>query len=507
MEGLKLLVVDDDLYTREGIAESINWKQKGISRIIQAQDGTSALQIARWFKPDIVITDIRMPKMDGITFAKKLRRIIPESQAMFITGYVEVEYLKGALDLSAVAFLEKPLNIDDLEAAVSKAVNQIREIRLQKIQTSNYNSLTSQRLAVMLNRGDGTDEDITALCRQLNFPMNRQYLCFAIRIPNLYSDTYSSSGLIAQTLNTLDIIVLTEPRENGLILLIAAFKSHDKEEVIQQICQVIEKNIPDASIGIGTVVNSLEGIPKSRKSSKTTLDLLYYENEIKVQYYKDNYIKTKIPDVEIYSEFKQVLSKHPEQLCEWAKNFLQTVARERYLPIEYVQSLICTLLVELFRRHAEIYGSFYGITQEEDIGDYIHTLTSFSETSHFFTEVVQAIDTKINNETIFSPIIKKTKNYIAKNYQNPLLSVSEIAEIVHLSSAYLNTIFKSEVKMTIKQYIIDYRIARACKLLESGNRRITEVAKLCGYSNANYFSKAFRETMGVAPNSYKDGSV
>lgn len=475
--------------------------------MIQAQDGNSALQIARWFQPDIVITDIRMPKMDGIAFAKKLRRILPESQAMFITGYVEVEYLKDALDLSAVAFLEKPLNIEDLEAAAVRAVNQLREIRLQKQQINSYHSLTKQRLAVMLNRGDGTDEDISALCRQLNFPMNRQYLCFAIRIPDPNTDTYSSSGLISERLGALDITVLTEPREDGLILLIVAFKRHDMEELIRRICAVIEEGVPGASIGVGTVVNSINKIPKSRKASKTTLDLLYYENEVKLQYYKDESIKSKTPGVEIYSEFKQMLSKQPEQLCEWAESFLHTVTRERYLPIESVQSLICTLLVELFRMHAELYGSFYGITQEEDIGDYIHTLTSFSEASDFFSEIVQAIDTKMNSETAFSPIIQKAKNDIAKNYQNPFLSVQTIAETVNLSSAYLNTVFKREVKVTIKQYIINYRIAHACKLLESGNRRITEVAELCGYSNANYFSKAFREIMGVAPNSYKGSSV
>ena len=106
---MKLLIVDDDIYTREGLAETIPWNLYGIDDVMQAENGKEALHTVSWYLPDLIITDIRMPQKNGIDFCREAIRLVPDCKIIFITGYMQTEYLKDAIDLSAVAFIEKPI--------------------------------------------------------------------------------------------------------------------------------------------------------------------------------------------------------------------------------------------------------------------------------------------------------------------------------------------------------------------------------------------------------------
>ena len=115
---MKILIADDEDYTREGLIESIPWQEYGIDEIMQAVNGAEALKIAGWFRPDIVLTDIRMPQMDGIAFADRLMRENPDSRIIFMSGYMEIEYLKSAIRLSAVDYIEKPIDLEVVQEAL-----------------------------------------------------------------------------------------------------------------------------------------------------------------------------------------------------------------------------------------------------------------------------------------------------------------------------------------------------------------------------------------------------
>src|SRR5690606_13038198 len=118
----KLLVVDDESVTRKGLIKHIDWNLLGIHSIEEARDGIEGLEIARSMQPDIIISDIRMPGMDGIDFATQIRKISPECNISFLSGYSDKEYLKAAIHLNVVSYVEKPVNIGELQEAVKKAV-------------------------------------------------------------------------------------------------------------------------------------------------------------------------------------------------------------------------------------------------------------------------------------------------------------------------------------------------------------------------------------------------
>lgn len=124
---LKLLIVDDERTTRNTLANHIPWRALGIGDIEQADDGVRALEIARRYAPDIVLTDIRMPRMDGLALARELRTCLPRSKVIILSAYSEVDYLKSAIKLNVVDYVEKPVDLDEVSRAVGSAVSACEE--------------------------------------------------------------------------------------------------------------------------------------------------------------------------------------------------------------------------------------------------------------------------------------------------------------------------------------------------------------------------------------------
>ena len=118
---MKLLIVDDEELTRTGVISSIDWKSLDIDEVLQADDGINGLEAARIHKPEIILCDVRMPRMDGITMLEKLEQFLPDTVPIFMSGYSDKEYLKAAIKLKAVNYIEKPLNPAEIREAVQEA--------------------------------------------------------------------------------------------------------------------------------------------------------------------------------------------------------------------------------------------------------------------------------------------------------------------------------------------------------------------------------------------------
>lgn len=126
---MKVLIVEDEVLTREGITNSIPWENLGITTVLTAEDGEQGLQSALTQMPDIIMTDVRMPRMDGITMAFEIRKTLKNARFIFVSGYCDKEYLKSAIQLSAINYIEKPIEPEEIIEALKKSMLQIESER------------------------------------------------------------------------------------------------------------------------------------------------------------------------------------------------------------------------------------------------------------------------------------------------------------------------------------------------------------------------------------------
>ena len=127
-----LLIADDDLVTREGLVRHVPFARLGIGAVRTTDDGQNALALCMQARPDIVLSDIRMPRMDGIAFVAALRQELPDTVVLFMSAFTEKEYFKSAIQLRAIRFVEKPIDMDEMVAALTDAVAQVRAARARK---------------------------------------------------------------------------------------------------------------------------------------------------------------------------------------------------------------------------------------------------------------------------------------------------------------------------------------------------------------------------------------
>ena len=126
---MKLLIVDDEKLTRDGLMSNIDWKSLGIDAIAQADDGLHGYEAALAFQPDIILSDVRMPRMSGIEMAEKLQLVNPALSIIFMSGYSDKEYLKAAIKLKAVSYVEKPIDLEELSETVLEAKASVEAVR------------------------------------------------------------------------------------------------------------------------------------------------------------------------------------------------------------------------------------------------------------------------------------------------------------------------------------------------------------------------------------------
>ena len=505
---MKLLVADDEDYTREGLVVNIPWEEYGVTEIMQARDGVAALRIAKWFMPDIIITDIRMPRLNGVEFARRLAGT--HSHVIFITGYMEIDYLKSAIDLSATAFIEKPVDIAKLMEAVSKARMEIDRDNLQSCLNEDVKILREQQLVNMLISGSNFRESVMELCAQVGFPANMLYQCLILSDKSVMLSGFPQKIKDMAFKYGLEVFGACVNTSNGRYIMLLHYSQKKRNEVLNFQRSIL--NIyNECVLAVGLEVDDIFRIHTCYLAAEKALSNVFFIKEIdgieeKRLFTADE--ETVVQNAikrEVYSGLIKILKDSPEQFTKQLTELCEMTKKTRHLKKENIYALVISLTEAFYREYDYLYtDGIEGISRSEDINVYINGLLTFRQVKEFIIKLIDMANKGLLNRTKYSGLISSIKKYIIDRYAEPGLSIMEIAEHFNFSVTYLNVLFKQHTQNTIKQYLQDYRIGAAKSLLLKGVR-ISETAKLCGFSCSNYFSKAFRESTGLSPGEYRSG--
>ena len=516
---MKLLIVDDEELTRTGVISSLDWKSLGIDEVLQADDGVHGLEAARLHRPEIILCDVRMPRMDGITMLERLEKILPDTVSIFMSGYSDKEYLKAAIKLKAVNYIEKPLNPDEIRDAVREA----RDTYMQKIHSRRGEDLksieTASRLALLLttpyNPGDSAVEKLAG---ELNLTMNSGicFTAFIVKMDDLMRpDAPSFAEVYKEFADFLEQYhmrcIYTEKRMQYLVYFLFG-QTEPSMQGIKAAGDFLREHFSvfvRFSMAAGETVCGVSKAYQSYASAVILLQSSFFfpENTLITGGDDDGssvYGEFIMPSPE--KEFTDALLSGNEQAAEAILDSLSGVfAGNRRILQNPVKDLYYRLFLclEEARRQQKVPDS----DKTESIAETIAGCFTFSElhqtladkTGEFFRDAAGAARE--------NPMIFLIKQYISQNYMKETLSVKEISEHVFLSASYVCTFFKNETGHTLNQYITEYRMEKAKQLLQDSRYKISDISSRVGYSDGNYFGKSFKKHTGLSPSEYREKNL
>ncbi len=523
-EYMKLLIADDEELTREGLIASIDWAVLGVREIFQADDGLKALKIAESEKPDIILSDIRMPRLTGIEMAEQLEKILPDTSLIFMSGYSDKEYLKAAIKLKAINYVEKPLNPEEIKEAVMEACAQ----RQEKLRTRQNEALYSlenfSQLAFLLTRPYRDNEaEILSLTEELSLRL-KPGCSFTTYIVKTKSSDIGSAVLKELREDLEDFLLhyhlsVFYIRLHGVHhvfhIMGEALPSSTAFTAAENYMQEKFTGLGDFYIGRGETVTGISKVYQSYTSAVITLQSCFFFAPGSIL--KPS--KGDLPDFpssgkssdslssESVQRFSEALLANDEEMCT---SLLEELYRTYHENLTLLPNQVKDIYYKLFMtlndcrqkmKLAPIYGSS---SSEQSLLAYLENCFSYQELQHNLSEKVADYFHSVNTYTPEDSTIFLIKDYIAKHYAEENLSIKQIGDHVFLSASYVCTYFKTQTGQTLNQYLTEYRMEKAKQLLGDARYQIADISSKVGYSNGNYFSKSFKKFTGLSPSKYRE---
>ena len=416
---MRLLIADDDDYTREGLKESIDWAQYGIDDILLAVDGAEALRISSIKKPEIVLTDIRMPKLNGIEFAERLTEKSPGSQLIFISGHMEVEYLRSAIKLSAVGYIEKPLKLAEVEQAILKCVRAIQEKQAHTALFQQKNELAGQKLAALLRDDHSDREAIARLCCETGFPAGKRYIGLIVRDRVQSDSTKADLEAVKKYWKDNGFAAIGEQQDRRHCFIVIAFEDYEYKRLSYLIDLFIARN-ERYTIAIGLESNKMKTLPDSYRAAQSALDRSFYSPGSQCLHYSEEQSQSK--SNEDYNDalpaFYKLCKESPEKLSEWMDSLFASFREKHYPAKEKVIALLETIAHTLINDNRKLLAELehdYGIPAP---GDYLKTCEAIGDAESFMLAVSSLWLKEKLQASGCSRLVREVLDYIAANYRN-----------------------------------------------------------------------------------------
>ncbi|MBW7453302.1 response regulator [Paenibacillus sepulcri] len=522
---MKLLVVDDEKMTREGIARSIEGGLS-IQQIELADSGITAIEKLDAFQPDIILTDVRMPLMDGIEFAARVRILLPDCKIIFMSGFTDKEYLKSAIQLKALNYIEKPIDFDELKEALQTAVNLRLEEQLNKQRVSELNRtllesipLIKAEIASQLMTGKSDIEHLLARARSAGLALPRRGFCQTVIVrfdPRQSGWTDSEWMSIRLRINREAEAFFIEKGYECLSVLkdgsamvchLLNMRSPIPTSMLEALAELLSAANSEQlhlTIACGDPVSEMEQIFQSYKQANSLLPASFYHASGSVLT-RTEMTPVIVFDPSIPGIFADCIALEKQSKAEQILVDLAVDLRlHDQTPVESTKYYFFKLLTPLFEDNEKWCGHE---TDHSLYWDILNRFVSLHDIVDFALQTLHRHFDEYQKQKGTRRIVREVIRYIQASYADEALSIQKICGHTFLTPAYLCSLFKLHTNQTINGYLTEYRINKAKSLMSDSKLTIQQIAVLVGYSNSNYFAKVFRKMVGMTPTEYREGLI
>lgn len=518
----KMIIADDEFVIRNGLKKLLDWSALDIEIAGEAEDGEALFAQILEKKPQLVVTDIRMPNMTGLAVIARCQSMPDAPKFIFISGYEEFSYAKDAVRFGAVDYLLKPVAVEDLENAVKKAIAQLVDDQTVNM----FREDTDELQQVFRNLNDGyeyAEEELYQRFAREEIPVEECLfvgVCFSLIEDDTLGEmmSYEQRGLLRFGVYNR-IMEEFKSRRLGFLIkkeeyicdVMAVIPKQQTDDIRALLMPVYEKLQREARVklcmGIGEPVEQISQWKLSHKSAKFACELYYFEEEAVIDFTQiDREYTVSFDDFNELLElaFRQITAKDTQALDTIAK--CMDAIREihygnRYAAINRVLIFTGSLLEKLFSVQL-VKGDF--AARQNELQEVIRYLPTYGQMRTWLLEYYRGM-----LHEIFSDRGHKTtgemfhvQNYIRQHY-NEDLSLRELAEVACVSPTYFSALFKKETGENYKSYVTKIRMEEALKLVMNTDLKTYEIAEAVGYNNVRRFVDAFKNLYQISPMDYR----
>lgn len=534
----QVVIIDDEPIIRKGIRNVIHWQEFGCEVGGEADDGQSGRELIEKIHPDIIITDIKMPEVDGLMMIGRVREIVPDSKIIILTGYRNFDYARTAVKLGAFDYLMKPTKIDELSAVIRRAVEELRsktarrdELGRLREQYEKSKPLVRERLLYNLLYGFYSNgEEAAREAERLNLRTDR-YVLGLVENEAPRADAEPEGKDEAHLyqfgiLSTLEEALSERFRVAGISLgsRLSAFLLAPKGDeeldntVISEKCLYLQQMIHNCfgftvSIAVSSQGSGTGELPGKLHECQEALEHKFYLGNNSIIFYHD------LDTFFQYSDCTFLLERQKQLLDNIKAGNVHAIAENTaaifecingltgigkdyvrnfyFNTITMIHSMKISLPIDTLRKQNDgPLVSLYGLIEKCD---------SVADLNGLLENIAMSVADKVRdyNDNNMKLLMRKAVDYINAHYSEDV-TLNQVAEHIYVSSFYISRMFKKELGINFVDYLNELRINKAKELLSDARYKTYEVAEAVGISNAHYFSKLFRKYAGMTASEYRE---
>lgn len=530
---MKVLIVDDERHVIEGLKYAINWAEIGITKIIDASEGTIGWEKFLEERPDVVITDVHMQPMNGIELVSRIREIDKDVPVIIFSGYNDFEYACEAITFGVVRYLLKPSVPEEIEQVIVEALDEVATKKKQSMFIEDFNKNIEQNLRTL--RGQFFEELFaTGFMEESSVEQNIHFLridpsivnggiVLAIKLykedlqmDNLemqwYGIRFSIASIIKQVINRHTAGYVINGVEDTVIAIICNQNTGQFLEDAIELGNTIVEDVWNSfhiklNIGIGNMARNLSELGNSQRGALASVEMSEengYNQVILFNTLDKQSVKYSNYYINEMNHMSECLVKGEIERAttEWSR-IKESIINDQ-VPVANLKTLGMWLINLFVLKETEEVGKLDSVEELISSMDTMRNKITKQEMVVFLEDTVEEmirIVQKHYSEIRCNRYVAYIQEYVSKHYGEDIY-FSQLAKEMNISKNYLSNVFKKETGTSFINYLTGFRIEKAKELLRTNVYLICEVTELVGYNDSAYFSRIFKQVEGCSPLEY-----
>lgn len=523
MRRYSIILADDEQHILFGMKNGIAWEELGFEVVGTAQNGKEALELIEEHHPDLLISDIKMPFMDGLELSKVIHENYMNTKIILFSGWDDFEYARLAISYGVSEYVMKPINYDEMKSLLVTMHERLEKeyaekrnrVRLEKVYEESLPLLRQQFFSqLVIGPLEKNDQEQQIKNLKLNLDYDAFYI-ITVKLHESDSKDVLSELSIKETIKEV-LEKIADVYEFGMmdkeVFLLCGHRKHDIERITRAVAEasvrvnrIFRTNI---FCGISTCGETFKEFPSLYTQALESLEYNLVSKEECYTYYNDILpLQKKYNDwsAEVETIEKIITRCTEEELQTEVEKFLKKLRSAHYNLNEY-QIVILEILFaisHLYKKYQIVYDEAFADSKKMAVK--ILSLDTGEELDNWLMNYCKLIRAMIQKKQIDNNAVlaASAMKMVEKNFRDPTLSVETVCGELHVSSSHFSKIFKQETGFTFLNYLINRRMKEAKRLLRQTDYKSHVIGEMVRYPEPNYFSYVFKKNYGLSPAKYR----